>query len=134
MPSDDTTLAEAQRRFLGANVNKLSQDANGGGTLTGDNGDPNDAGDPSSVGVDLTALNSPYVLFGLECATQPITARLWYLIKGETDWARLHGVELTVEQAVKEIDELKARGIDRVYAQRTDGLGGAWSFEVWELH
>lgn len=130
MPAGDKLpLQEIQHRFAGQTVNELQQN---GGTITGDNGSPNDAGDPATAGIDVTdAVFSGFVLKNSSGGAG--TFHIWVLWKGRSEWAKIYNVELSVADTEIVTDELKTRGWERVYFERTDGNGGSWEAFIEEL-
>ena len=120
------TLSDLQRLFLGADVNEKEQQKNDGNAppLNGNNGDPNDAGDPSSVGIEVgDVIYAPYVI---EPGTAAFTGRVWVLWKGRTTWAVIPGFTIEANSGEPATEEIKVRSMDRIYFERTDGSSVDW--------
>lgn len=115
------------RRFAGLNVTELEQPANGSetGPIASKNGNPNDAGDPASVGVGL----SDFIFCGfyLKSLTDvEMTIRVWVKWKGSDQWVELIDSEFKVPEGRPSGEEMKTRGLSDIYFERVDGNGGDW--------
>jgi len=120
------TLAQIARRLAGANLVWLAQQ-----TITGANGDPNNATDPTTAGFDVTD-----VLFGVYRIGPPagvsVDYRVWYQWTGKSgEWDLVDGSDRSGVD-VRTTQELKLGGVDRVYIERTDASGSDWTAEIGE--
>lgn len=126
------TPAEIQQRFAGQDVSELEQLDPGDAALSGDNGAPQDEADPDEAGIDVTnAIFSGFVIENNSGAA--MTLKIWVLWKTRTKWASIYNVELSIADGEVITDELKTRGWERVYFERTDGNGGDWKAFIEEL-
>ncbi|MDZ7703170.1 MAG: hypothetical protein U5L04_01640 [Trueperaceae bacterium] len=133
MAGDKLSLQEIQHRFAGQTVDELEQLDDSGNALSGDNGDPNSASSAlADTGIDVTdSIYSGWVIDNT--SANDGTFKIWVLWKGRTRWARIYDVTLEVAAGKVETEELKTRGFERVYFERTDGLGGSWGAYIEEL-
>ena len=127
--------SEVAARFFGQNVTHHNQPKNDGSDppISGANGDPNSAPSPGDIGIDLPG-DSVFGLFHIEHSSgTAMTIRPWILVKGRDTWSELVNGEFEVKQGRPASEEIKIRGLDRLYFERVDTNGGDWTAELDEL-